>query len=131
MQAHQAAGDVVGVITATNRFIAEAVGGAFGFAPDHILATELVYDSQGRMTGDVAGIPNLRDGKVGHFTDWLQQRGWGWNDVHVTFYSDSHNDLPLMEKANTPIPTNPDSKLRAIAQERGWKVVDLFETVHA
>jgi phosphoserine phosphatase len=57
---------------------------------------------------------------------WLAARDLVWQDVHSTFYSDSINDLPLLEKANVPVATNPDERLRAIAQARGWRILKLF-----
>ena len=59
--------------------------------------------------------------------EWLRARGRGWPEVEITFYSDSRNDLPLLEKAQHPVATNPDDALRAIASERGWPVLDLFK----
>ncbi len=58
---------------------------------------------------------------------WLAQHGLAWDTVHTTFYSDSLNDLPLLEKADVPIATNPDPRLRALAAQRGWQVLDLFD----
>ena len=63
-----------------------------------------------------------------NFARWLAARGLGWSDVRFTFYSDSPNDLPLLEKAQVPVATNPDPALRALAQERGWRILDLFPT---
>ena len=57
---------------------------------------------------------------------WLAERALGWADVDSTFYSDSMNDVPLLEKVNHPVATNPDPRLRALAQERGWRILDLF-----
>ena len=114
--------------TATNRFIAAGVGRQLGFAQDHILATELQYTADGRITGAIAGQPNLREGKVHNLQQWLAARGLDWEKVHITFYSDSYNDVPLMEKSAVPVATNPDERLRALAQERGWRILDLFPT---
>ncbi|MDO5653778.1 MAG: HAD-IB family hydrolase [Brachymonas sp.] len=126
---HRAAGETLVMTTATNRLIGGAVGQHLGFAGDHILSTELQFRDDGRITGDVAGEPNLREGKVHNFGHWLAARGLGYADVHITFYSDSMNDLPLLEKADVPVATNPDDALRAVAQQRGWRVLDLFETI--
>ena len=57
---------------------------------------------------------------------WLADRGWGWDTVHTTFYSDSINDVPLMEKADVAVATNPDPRLRALAEQRGWRILELF-----
>lgn len=128
LQEHRQAGDTLVLTTATNRFIAEAVGAQLGFAADHILATELRYTPEGSISGEMLGEANLREGKVRNFARWLAARGLGWNDVRFTFYSDSPNDLPLLEKAQVPVATNPDPALRALAQERGWRILDLFPT---
>ena len=69
----------------------------------------------------------MREGKVTRVEAWLLARGLGWADVHSTFYSDSINDLPLLERVTQPVATNPDDRLRAIAQARGWRILDLFE----
>ena len=58
---------------------------------------------------------------------WLQGRGLGWNDAEITFYSDSINDLPLLEQVQHPVATNPDERLRAVATQRGWRILDLFD----
>ncbi len=128
LQQHRQAGDIMVMTTATNRFIASGVGRQLGFAQDHILATELQYTADGRITGAIAGQPNLREGKVHNFGLWLAARNLHWNDVHLAFYSDSVNDLPLLEKAHEPVATNPDARLRQLAQERNWRILDLFPT---
>lgn len=128
LQEHRQAGDTLVLTTATNRFIADAVGAQLGFAADHILATELHYTPEGSISGEMLGEANLREGKVRNFARWLAARGLGWSDVRFTFYSDSPNDLPLLEKAQVPVATNPDPALRALAQERGWRILDLFPT---
>ena len=130
LQKHRAEGAELVLTTATNRFIAESIGLELGFVQEHILCTELVQDAAGNFTGDIAGVPNLREGKLVSMEAWLKKRGWGWDDVHITFYSDSYNDMPLMLKAAVPVPTNPDARLREEAQVRGWPVLELFKTVH-
>ena len=87
---------------------------------------QLVRDGSGWFTGEIAGTPNMREGKVVRMTEWLTQRGLRWEDVEATFYSDSMNDVPLLEKVDHPVATNPDARLRALAEERGWRIVDLF-----
>ena len=128
LQHHRHAGDTLVLTTATNRFIADAVGAQFGFATDHILATELQYTPQGSISGEMLGEANLREGKVHNLERWLAARGLRWDNVHLTFYSDSPNDLPLLERAQQPVATNPAASLRAVAQERGWRILDLFPT---
>ncbi len=130
VQAHQAAGDVVAIITATNEFVTRPIADAFGV--DDLMAVELEHDTAaggtGWLTGEIRGVPSAREGKVVRVAQWLAQRGLDWDDVHLTFYSDSTNDLPLLEKSHTPVATNPDARLRAIAASRGWRILDLFPT---
>ncbi len=126
---HRAAGHTLVLTTATVCYIAQPIGQKLGFADEHIITTQLHYTEQGCITGESVGQFNLREGKVHNFERWLQARGWGWGDVHITFYSDSINDLPLLEKANTPVATNPDDQLRQIATERNWHIMDLFQKI--
>lgn len=122
---HQAAGDLVLIITATNEFVTRPIADAFG-VPE-LIAVELVRDSASDwITGEIKGIPSFREGKVKRFEDWLAARQLAWSDAEVTFYTDSINDLPLMENVNHPVATNPDDRLRAIATQRGWRILDLF-----
>ena len=81
---------------------------------------------QGEFTGDISGTPSFREGKVTRVEAWLAGRNLNWQDVETTFYSDSMNDLPLLEKATVPVATNPDDRLRQLATERGWRILDLF-----
>ncbi len=128
---HQAAGDQVLIVTATNEFVTRPIADAFG-VPD-LIAVELVRDStlggSGWITGEIKGVPSFREGKVKRFEDWLTRRQWTWADVEVTFYSDSINDLPLMDQVKHPVATNPDARLRALATQRGWRILDLFPLV--
>ena len=126
---HRAAGHTLVLTTATVCYIARPIGQQLGFADVHIITTQLHYTEQGCITGESVGQFNLREGKVHNFERWLQARGWDWGDVHITFYSDSINDLPLLEKANTPVATNPDDQLRQIATERNWHIMDLFQKI--
>ena len=126
---HRAAGHTLVLTTATVCYIARPIGQQLGFADEHIITTQLHYTEQGCITGESVGQFNLREGKVHNFERWLQARGWDWGDVHITFYSDSINDLPLLEKANTPVATNPDDQLRQIATERNWHIMDLFQKI--
>jgi HAD superfamily hydrolase (TIGR01490 family) len=125
VRAHQAAGDACAIVTATNEFVTRPIARAFGV--DELVAVELERGADGWITGEIAGVPSMRDGKVVRVAQWLAQRGWDWLDVESTFYSDSTNDLPLLERVNHPVATNPDPKLRTIALERGWRILDLFE----
>jgi HAD superfamily hydrolase (TIGR01490 family) len=122
---HRSAGHEVVIVTATNEFVTRPIAQAFGV--EHLIAVELARDASGWYTGEIAGTPSFREGKVTRVAQWLAERGWGWADVHTTFYSDSTNDLPLLEKANVPVATNPGAGLRSLAQARGWRILDLFQ----
>ncbi|MBK1684418.1 HAD family hydrolase [Rhodoferax fermentans] len=122
---HQAAGDVVVIVTATNEFVTRPIADAFG-VPD-LIAVNLVRDpASGWFTGEIDGTPSFREGKIARVQAWLAERQLDWADVDSTFYSDSINDLPLLEQVNHPVATNPDDRLRAIAQARGWRILELF-----
>jgi len=117
------------VITATNEFVASPVARLFG--PDLVMTVELQRDAAtGWFKGLVHGVPSFREGKVQRIESWLAQQGLTWADVDSSFYSDSINDLPLLERVNKPVATNPDDTLRAIAQNRGWRILDLFGAAH-
>jgi len=124
VQGHQRAGDLVAIVTATNEFVTAPIAQAFG-VPD-LLAVRLARGADGWITGEIEGVPSMREGKVHRVGDWLAARGLDWDAVEITFYSDSTNDLPLLERADHPVATNPDERLRAIAVQRGWRILDLF-----
>ncbi|MEE1654114.1 HAD family phosphatase [Brachymonas sp. G13] len=126
LQQHRDAGDTLVLITATNRFIAGPIGTLLGFDEQNIIATELERGPDGWFTGNVEGMANLREGKVHNMTQWLTERKLDWCDTFITFYSDSINDAPLMERADVPVATNPDERLRMLAEARGWRILDLF-----
>jgi HAD superfamily hydrolase (TIGR01490 family) len=121
---HRTAGDEIVIVTATNEFVTRPIAQAFGVS--ELIAVELERDTHGALTGEIKGIPSAREGKVTRMEQWLAARGWGWDDVQTTFYTDSMNDLALLEKATWPVATNPDERLRALAQARGWRILDLF-----
>jgi HAD superfamily hydrolase (TIGR01490 family) len=125
---HQRKGDRVVIVTATNEFVTRPIAQAFGVTD--LIAVELERQAQtGGLdwyTGAIRGVPSFREGKVTRVEQWLQAQGLAWESVHTTFYSDSMNDLPLLEKATVPVATNPDARLRALAVERGWRILDLF-----
>ena len=123
---HQAAGDEVLIVTATNEFVTRPIAHALGVPDAGLMAVQLARDARGWYTGEIDGIPTMREGKVQRMEQWLAARQLGWGDVESTFYSDSMNDVPLLEKVNHPVATNPDPRLRALAQERGWRILDLF-----
>ena len=127
VRGHQQAGDLVAIVTATNEFITRPIADAFGVQT--LLAVELERDAEGRATGRIAGVPTFREGKVRRVERWLGTRGqWLGDFDEVLFYSDSTNDLPLLEAVSTPVATNPTPALEAIARERGWRILRLFET---
>lgn len=121
---HQAAGDEVVIVTATNEFVTRPIAAEFGVA--ELIAVELERDADGSLTGEIRGTPSFREGKVARVQQWLADRQLQWNEVESTFYSDSMNDLPLLEKVTHPVATNPDERLRAVATERGWRILELF-----
>jgi HAD superfamily hydrolase (TIGR01490 family) len=125
VRSHQLAGDTVMIVTATNEFVTRPIAQAFGVT--ELIAVELERDSSGWITGEIQGTPSFREGKVTRVAEWLARQGLGWDDVEISFYSDSMNDLPLLEKAHHPVATNPDARLRQLATERGWRILELFQ----
>jgi HAD superfamily hydrolase (TIGR01490 family) len=125
---HQDQGDLCCVVTATNSFVTRPIVQAFGIK--HLIATEpevLGDAATGNFSGKVAGTPNFREGKVTRVESWLSSEKLSWSLLEKSyFYSDSINDLPLMEKVTQPIPTNPDESLRAKAIENNWPILELF-----
>ncbi len=120
---HQEAGDLVLIITATNRFVTGPIAREFGI--EHLIATEPeIID--GEYTGKPTGIPCFQGGKITRLEHWLQERSEKLADFEESwFYSDSRNDLPLLEAVANPVAVDPDDTLRAIAGERGWPVLSL------
>jgi HAD superfamily hydrolase (TIGR01490 family) len=123
--AHRARGDRLAIVTATNEFITRPIAAAFGV--EELIAVELERDGRGWFTGAIRGIPSYREGKVARVQQWLASQGLSRSQVHITFYSDSPNDLPLLEAADVPVATNPSPELRALARARGWRILDLFD----
>ncbi len=121
---HQQAGDRVLIVTATNELVTRPIAQALGV--QELLAMQLARDASGWYTGAIQGTPTMREGKVQRMEEWLSAHGLRWADVESTFYSDSMNDVPLLERVDHPVATNPDARLRALAQERGWRILDLF-----
>ena len=122
---HQRQGDVVALVTATNDFITTPIARAFGIAD--LLASRLQRGPGGTITGRIDGTPSYREGKVRRVEEWLAQRGAQWRDfARISVYSDSPNDLPLLERATDPVATNPSAALEKIAHERHWRILKLF-----
>jgi HAD superfamily hydrolase (TIGR01490 family) len=123
---HQDDGDLVAIVTATNEFVTRPIAQAFG-VPE-LLAIELERDGTGAVTGAIKGVPTYQHGKVTRVEQWLAAQAAGWDDFdRISVYSDSINDLPLMERATDPVATNPSAALEAVAAERGWRFLRLFE----
>ena len=122
VQKHADAGDLVVMTTATNRFITELT--ALYLEIEHLLATEAQVEG-GLFTGRIEGVPNMRAGKVERLHTWLQARGYKLKDFKSTAYSDSINDLPLLQAVNRPVAVDPDARLRAHAGAQGWQVLHL------
>ena len=120
---HRAEGATTLIMTATNRFITEPIAERLGV--DHLIATD-PEEHQGRFTGRIAGTPNFQAGKVTRLQQWRSSRGI--DQAHVTFYSDSRNDLPLLEAADNAVAVDPDTVLEATARSRGWPVISLRGT---
>lgn len=122
---HERAGDRLVIVTATNEFVTQPIARALGV--DALIAVRLERDPQGSYTGRIDGVPSFREGKIARVDEWLAAQGLCWSDFERTvFYSDSTNDLPLLERASEPVATNPGAALEAIALERGWRILRLF-----
>ena len=120
---HQAANDVCVIITATNSFVTAPIAKEFGI--ENLIATE-PEQKNGEFTGAVAGVPSFKEGKITRLNQWLSERGWTLESfADSTFYSDSHNDLPLMKIVRHPVAANPDDTLRAHAQKHAWPIINL------
>ena len=122
---HRQAGDLIAIVTATHEFITRPI--AELFAVHHLIATELLRDAKGRATGAIRGTPAFREGKIIRVRQWLSTLGHEWGDFErITFYSDSANDLPLLEAVSHPVATNPSAALADIAVARHWPILQLF-----
>ncbi|MDY0746081.1 HAD family hydrolase [Paucibacter sp. R3-3] len=122
---HQDAGDLLAVVTATNEFVTAPIAAAFGI--EHLIAVRLQRDGAGRYTGHVDGVPSFQAGKITRVREWLAGLGRQWDEFErVSFYSDSTNDLPLLDIVSHPVATNPTPALADIAATRGWPILQLF-----
>jgi HAD superfamily hydrolase (TIGR01490 family) len=117
---HRSRGDRLLIVTATNRFVTAPIAREFGIGDLIATEPEMVDD---RYTGRVAGVPSYREGKVVRLRVWMAEHGADLTDSY--FYSDSHNDIPLLELVTHPVVVNPDAALRAAAQARGWPILQL------
>jgi HAD superfamily hydrolase (TIGR01490 family) len=117
---HRDKGDTLLVITATNRFVTEPIVKLYGI--EHLLATTPEFIA-GKYTGGFSGVPCFREGKVTLLNEWLKNSTETLEDSW--FYSDSHNDLPLLQLVDHPVAVDPDEKLASIAKEANWSMISL------
>lgn len=127
---HQDQDDLIAIITATNRFVTAPIAKALGV--EHLMAAEPELDVSGNITGKLLGVPSSGAGKITHLEDWLaRQQVTQLRQLkdfrHSYFYSDSQNDIPLLERVSHPVATNPNAKLSAHAQAKGWPQLHLFD----
>ncbi len=120
---HKAAGDLCVVITATNSFVTKPIATAYGI--EHLIGSDPEMVS-GQYTGNVTGVPSFQEGKVTRLNLWLAERGKTLADFEISyFYSDSHNDLPLMQLVTNPVAVDADPILKAYADEQAWPQISL------
>jgi HAD superfamily hydrolase (TIGR01490 family) len=122
---HRDNGDLCAIVTATNSFVTGPIARAFGIP--HLIATIPAVDPQtGAFSGAPRGTPSFREGKIERVEAWLESLGLCWASFDDSyFYSDSHNDLPLMNKVKTPVAVDPDDKLRQHSEDAGWIIISL------
>lgn len=121
LEKHRSQGHTLLVITATNEFVVNPIIDAIGIKERLAINVEMI---DGRYTGNYTGIPTFREGKITRFLEWMKENP-GHSLEDSWFYSDSMNDLPLLEKVGNPVAVDADDKLKAIAQERGWLSISL------
>lgn len=120
---HAQNSDLMAIITATNSFVTTPIAKEFGI--ENLIATE-PEQLNGEFTGNVSGVPSFREGKITRLDQWLKNKGYAWEDVKESwFYSDSLNDLPLLQRVTNPVAVDPDDTLRAYAEQHGWPVISL------
>jgi HAD superfamily hydrolase (TIGR01490 family) len=123
VQQHAAAGDLLAIVTATNSFVTGPIAREFGIA--HLIATVPAQEN-GRFTGQPRGTPSFREGKIVRVDAWLESLGlWLGSFEQSWFYSDSLNDLPLLEKVTHPVAVDADDTLARAAEERDWLRISL------
>ncbi|AZZ92587.1 HAD-IB family hydrolase [Hahella sp. KA22] len=120
LEEHHRAGDPVVIVSATGAHLVEPIAARLGVA--HVLAVD-IETRDGVITGALIGTPTFREGKVIRVQAWAAQHGWDYHSA--AFYSDSHNDLPLLEAVRRPVAVDPDPVLRRIAAERNWEILSL------
>jgi HAD superfamily hydrolase (TIGR01490 family) len=120
---HRTAGDQMIMVTATNDFVTAPIAELFHIPT--LIATVTERDAAGLYTGHPVGTPSFREGKITRLNEWLAAQDRSLSDYdEVWFYSDSHNDIPLLSVVTHPVAVNPDEKLLRHAQEKGWRVAD-------
>jgi HAD superfamily hydrolase (TIGR01490 family) len=120
VEGHRDAGHDLAIVTASNSFVSEPIAERFGIPT--LLAIELEHHEH-RFTGRVLGIPTFREGKVTRLAEWMRETGRTFEGSY--FYSDSHNDLPLLELVDNPVVVDPDPTLSAHAEAKDWLVLRL------
>ena len=125
LQKHQDAGDLVAIVTATNHFVTKPIAEALGV--EHLIAAMPETTEDGTITGKLLGTPTQGAGKVVHTRAWLEKLGKRLEDFESShFYSDSHNDIPLMSVVTHPVACNPNATLTSHAAAQGWPTINLF-----
>ena len=120
---HLDAGDICAMVTATNSFVTGPIARELGIP--HLIAT-IPAQEDGRFTGKPRGLPSFREGKIARVDAWLESMGLRWNNFQRSwFYSDSHNDLPLLLRVTDPVVVDPDATLRAHAEKAGWPILSI------
>lgn len=122
---HADAGDLLAIVTATNRFVTAPIAQAFGVS--HLIAAEPELNADGELTGKLLGEPTSGEGKILHTNKWLADQGKTLKQFEKSyFYSDSQSDIPLLSVVTHPVATNPNAKLEAHARAQGWPLLNLF-----
>ena len=123
IEKHQVDGDLCIIITATNRFVTAPIAQVLGI--ENLIATE-AEQKDGEFTGEVADIPCFREGKITRLENWLDAHNLTWMSfLQSWFYSDSLNDLPLLEKVTHPVAVDPDPTLKKHAEQNEWQIMSL------
>jgi len=123
VQKHLDEGALTAIVTATNSFVTGPIAREFGI--EHLIGTIPAFEN-GRFTGKPRGTPSFKEGKIARVEAWLESLGFWWGSFAESyFYSDSHNDLPLLKKVSHPIAVDPDDTLRAHSQTQGWPVISV------
>lgn len=120
---HLDQGDICAMVTATNSFVTGPIARELGIP--HLIAT-IPAQENGQFTGKPRGLPSFREGKIARVEAWLESMGLWWNNFERSwFYSDSLNDLPLLQRVTDPVVVDPDATLRAHAENAGWPILNI------